>query len=195
MLSRLAFRFLGLPAAGAVAYATWFGGPPLPGLSDQAAAVPAAVARAAQPADVVETPRIARIEYLSRDGTQAWFLRHPWPQGGFVLGMAFACGPDGPSITAYFGGYPDGRPVQLAVREPDGSEHRFGQPERGGPATGFHDPRIPAGRDLRRFTVAALQPGALISNGYRSFWNDAPEADNLDARYRFLACARYGLVR
>ena len=81
-------------------------------------------------------------------------------------------------------------PVQLAVRSPDGAVERFGAVLAGGPEAGFHSPQLRDPHDAQRFVTVALQPGALISNGYRSFWNRASEQRNQQVRDEFLACVQ-----
>ena len=47
-----------------------------------------------------------------------------------------------------------------------------------GPEYGFNDIQLEDAGQQHRFARAALQPQLLISNGYNSFWNAAPPADN-----------------
>lgn len=57
-----------------------------------------------------------------------------------------------------------------------------------GPESEFHSPQLRDPHEAVRFVSVALQPGALISNGYRSFWNRASAARNRQVRGEFLAC-------
>ena len=42
--------------------------------------------------------------------------------------------------------------------------------------------------EAERFAGAALRPGALVSNGYRSFRNRTSETRNREVREAFIAC-------
>ena len=62
------------------------------------------------------------------------------------------------------------------MRAADGSIERFGPAFEADSASGFHTPEI-AGRDeIERFLRSAFTPGALVSNGFNSFFNDATPA-------------------
>ena len=65
---------------------------------------------------------------------------------------------------------------------------RFGPVIAAGPESGFHSPQLRDPHEAVRLVSVALQPGALISNGYRSFWNRARAARNWQVRGEFLAC-------
>ena len=110
------------------------------------------------------------------------------------VGLAVLCAIHGLAeikATAFFGAFPGAHhPVQLAVRSPDGAVERFGPVLAGGPEAGFHSPQLRDPHDAQRFVTVALQPGALISNGYRSFWNRASEQRNQQVRDEFLACVQ-----
>ena len=127
------------------------------------------------------TPEVRRIEAV--DG--GYLMRAPFPGGAAsdYLAAVFACAENGSlDVGAFFGGFPpDRRPVQLAVRTADGRVHRFGAVVSGGPESGFHSPLIEDRAEALRFASAALTPGALVSNGFRSFWNRAPRSDNAAA--------------
>ena len=58
----------------------------------------------------------------------------------------------------------------------------------GGPESGFHSPRVVDPGEAARFVDVALRAGALISNGYRSFWNRVGEIRNREVREAFIAC-------
>ena len=113
---------------------------------------------------------------------------------GEVIGLAVLCAMHGSAeiqATAFFGTFPGAhRPVQLAVRGPGGTVERFGAVVAGGPEAGFHSPQLRVSHDAQRFVTAALQPGALVSNGYRSFWNRASARRNQQVRDAFVACVQ-----
>ncbi|MCY4498243.1 MAG: DUF3750 domain-containing protein [Rhodospirillaceae bacterium] len=92
------------------------------------------------------------------------------------------------SIVLSFGGFPDGRLVQTAVRAADGTVARFGPVVRGRRDAGFHSPEVTAPADVRRLLDFAFAEGALVSNGHNSVWNRIPEARNAAARRRLGAC-------
>ena len=104
--------------------------------------------------------------------------------------MGFHCGSDARAVVAVFlGPFPsDRRPVQLAVRTPDGGVERFGQVASAGPEAGFNDTYLETAADQRWFARAALQSQALVSNGYNSFWNGAPAAANRRVLDALSAC-------
>jgi len=89
----------------------------------------------------------------------------------------------------FFGVFPEGKPVQAAVRGPDGRVERFGPVVVGSPASGFHAPIIEGEEDVVRFVAVFFSTGALASNGHNSIWNRASAADNEEARQRLLVCA------
>ena len=94
-------------------------------------------------------------------------------------------------MTGYFGSFPGVQhALQFVVRDVDGSVERFGPVVTAGPESGFHSPRITDLAEAERFVTIALQPGSLISNGYRSFWNRVSEARNSEVREAFVACVR-----
>ena len=138
------------------------------------------------------TPEIAEITEIPAPDTVAYVMRARLGHTNTYVGMSLVCAPGNSppvEVTAYFGGFPaDARPVQLAVGAPRGTVHRFGPVLRGTPRSGFHSPRITDPDDARKFADAALRPGALVSNGYRSFRNRIPEAANRRARAAFLRC-------
>lgn len=154
-----------------------------------AAVLAASLAGAASPRQPTEITDIVRIDVANSVA---------WAMDGAVSGMvvplvltvcAERC-PQCTEVTAFFGQFPpDGRPVQLAVRSPDGTVERFGPAVRGAPGA-MHSPAVAHPRDAERFALAALLPGAVISNGYESFRNRAGEARNREARETLLACLR-----
>ena len=141
------------------------------------------------------TPEITQIDALAeRPDTVAYAMRGMLGNSGEYVGLAVQCAPQGtaePQVTAFFGAFPGPQhPVQLAVRNPDGTGEGFGPVVRAGPEAGFHSPQLTAPQDVVRFVQRALQPGALISNGYRSFWNRVSATRNQQVREEFLACVR-----
>ena len=138
------------------------------------------------------TPEITRITALGVKDTVAYAMRAPLGESGEVVGLAVLCAQrDAAALqaTAFFGAFPGAHhPVQLAVREPNGTVTRFGPVVAAGPASGFHSPQIRDPREAKRFVTAALQPGALISNGYRSFWNRASAPRNRQVRDECVTC-------
>ena len=142
---------------------------------------------AARAAAQSPTPEVQRIEAV--DG--GYLMRAPFRGGAAseYLAAVFACGENGSlDVATFFGSFPaDRRPVQLAVRTADGRVHRFGSVVSGGPESGFHSPLLENAEALR-FAATALTPGALVSNGFRSFWNRAPERDNAAALAYARAC-------
>ena len=140
------------------------------------------------------TPEITQIEPLDIPQAVAYLMRAELGDTGIILGLTVHCVPHDPAalqVTAFFGAFPGPQhPVQLAVRSPDGTGEGFGPVLRGGPEAGFHSPQLTAPQDAVRFVQRALQPGALISNGYRSFWNRVSAARNQQVRDEFVACVQ-----
>ncbi|MDE0174767.1 MAG: hypothetical protein OYH76_16195 [Defluviicoccus sp.] len=140
------------------------------------------------------TPEIQVIQEIPIPGSVAYGMRARLGATDTYLGLTFLCTLSPPveiEITVYFGAFPaDGRPIQLAIRRSDGQILRFGPVVHAGPRSGFHSPRITDRRQAERFANAALRPGTLVSNGYRSFWNRGSRRDNRTARLRFLDCLK-----
>lgn len=111
---------------------------------------------------------------------------------GWRLGMVFECRSGArPVIAVFLGPFPaDPRRLQLAVRGPDGVVERFGDVFVAAPGAGFNDTYLEASAEQRRFARAALRSGALVSNGYNSFYNRASAVNN---RAVLDALARCGL--
>ena len=158
-------------------------------LSGALALTPVCPGHAAPP---YPTPEIREIAALDIKGMVAYAMRGALGNSGEYVGLAVRCAIHGPAdieATAFFGAFPGShRPVQLAVRRPDGTGERFGAVLAGGPEAGFHSPQLRDPHDVERFVTVALQPGALISNGYRSFWNRTSAQRNQQVREEFLAC-------
>ena len=124
-----------------------------------------------------ETPTVTAVERISTDDDALAVMRTPVANGDYHLGIAASCGERGAMLTISLGPFPgDYRPVQLAVRTVDGETERFGPVLKLGIEHGFHSPTLEEERDIERFLAAALQEGALISNGFYSFFNQAGEA-------------------
>lgn len=152
------------------------------------------VAASADAAPPWPTPEITEMTALDIQDTVAYAMRGPLGDSGEHVGLALLCARRGPAeiqATAFFGTFPGSHhPVQLAVRGPTGTVEHFGPVVAAGPESGFHSPQLRDPHDAQRFVTAALQPGALISNGHRSFWNRASAARNRQVRAAFLACVR-----
>ena len=140
------------------------------------------------------TPAITRIDALGMKDTVAYAMRAALGTSGEYVGLAVLCPARDETalqVTAFFGAFPGShRPVQLAVRGPDGTVERFGPVVTAGPESGFHSPQLRDPHEAVRFVAVALQSGALISNGYRAFWNRVSAARNRQVRGEFLACVR-----
>ena len=138
------------------------------------------------------TPKISYIEKLRIPGAIAYAMRARLSGSDTIVGLSILCAFDPPGrveVTAYFGPYPrDRRPVQLALRTASGTVQRFGRVIRGGLTAGFHSPRITDPAQARKFVTAALSPRTLVSNGYRSFWNQATQPANSLAKTAFMHC-------
>ena len=158
------------------------------------AALLAAAPTAALAEELWPTPEIREIVKLEAPHTVAYAMRGELGTSGTLVGLGLACTMRGPRkvrATAFFGSLPaDRRPVQVAVRGADGRVERFGRVVSAGPESGFHSPRFIEPGEAGRLAEAALRPGALVSNGYRSFWNRASEERNREARETFMGCLR-----
>ena len=94
-----------------------------------------------------------------------------------------------PVVAVFLGPFPpDRRPVQVAVRGPDGALDRFGDVYAAGPEAGFNDTFFEAPAHQRRFAQSALRSEILVTNGYNSFWNMASPAANSQVLRDLLAC-------
>ena len=147
---------------------------------------------AQRPQPLLPTPELRYLIEIDLPGAVAFVAGARLGTTRTALGLSLICRPPPArkvQITAHFGGFPaDRRPVQLALRKPDGSVLRFGPAVRAGPSSGFHSPRLTDPRKARRFVAAALQHGTLVSNGYRSFWNRIPEPENRRVQKALLPC-------
>ena len=149
---------------------------------------------AGQAEELWPTPEIATILELGDGDGLAYVMRGELGRTGYFVGLALICSTTGAynvEAGASFLGFPeDRRPLQLVVRGEDGTVERFGRVVSAGPESGFHSPRMVEAGEVARFVNAALRPGALVSNGYRSFWNRVSERRNEAVREAFLACVR-----
>ena len=137
------------------------------------------------------TPEITRIEAFDVSGTVTYAMRGELGDSGEYVGLAIVCRTDALEVTGFFGSFPGvHHPVQFSVRGANGNVERFGPVVAAGPESGFHSPRLTAFDEVARFVRIALQPGSLVSNGYRSFWNRVSEARNGEVREAFIACVR-----
>ena len=100
------------------------------------------------------------------------------PGVSWRVGLAAVCAAGRAQIRVMLGAFPEALTLlQLAVRLPNGAAERFGPVFRANSSAGFHSPEIVEPPEINRFFAAAFVPGALVSNGYNSFFNDAsPEA-------------------
>ena len=130
------------------------------------------------------TPEIRLIEEATAGSrATAWIMR------ANQVGLAMTCD-NGVEVTVFLGAFPPaGTPVQLAIRTTAGRIERFGPVvHHAGPRSGFHSPRLTDPRQVARFLDAALENGALVSNGYNSFWNRVAPARNRAVRATMRAC-------
>lgn len=159
-----------------------------------AAAILAAWGGAGQAEELWPTPEIATILELGEGDELVYVMRGELGSTGHFVGLGLICSTKGVrnvEAVASFLGFPeDRRPLRLAVRGEDGAIERFGPVVSAGPESGFHSPRMVETGEVTRFVNAALRPGALVSNGYRSFWNRVSERRNEAVREAFLACVR-----
>ena len=136
------------------------------------------------------TPEIRLIEEATAGSSAtAWIMRAPLPNTVNQVGLAMTCD-NGVEVTVFLGAFPPaGTPVQLAIRTTAGRIERFGPVvHHAGPRSGFHSPRLTDPRQVARFLDAALENGALVSNGYNSFWNRVAPARNRAVRATMRAC-------
>lgn len=137
------------------------------------------------------TPRATELVIdQDEDGILSIGYAAPLPGTKDQIGIVLTCEHATATLTAYlyFGAFPD-EPVQAAARDPQGKVTRLGPKVKGGPNTGFHDPRIDDQRQARTVLDIAFQTGTLLSNGYNSIWNALTEAQNTSAHQRLTRCA------
>ena len=136
-----------------------------------------------------ETPTIEGVEEFENEGNTTAVMRVQ-PEGlDWYMGMSATCQEAGAVLNVFLGPFPGtDLPVQLAVRGPDERTEHFGDILQGGPEHGFHSPILNDDDDIERFIELALQTGALISNGYNSFFNQADEDANAEFREALAEC-------
>ena len=149
-------------------------------------------------AQTVETPEARSFAIRIDDGAALTIgAAEPMPgdAAGLRIGFGVRCERATGALTGFmsFGSVPLDRRVQAAAGVPGGRVERFGPVVRGGgPAAGFHSPRVTGSEDVLRFIDAAFQPGALVSNGYNSVWNRIGARENREARAALRRCAGAG---
>ena len=138
------------------------------------------------------TPEIRSIDIVNENGEIIILTRAELGNTGTYVGAALICSkgdPDGPKVSVFLGGFPpDRRAVQLAVRRVDGGVERFGPVMRGGAHSGFHSPELYEVDEAERFVRAAFVQGALVSNGYNSFWNRISDVRNSEVQAATFRC-------
>ena len=145
---------------------------------------------ARSPAQPHETPRLVEVERLATPAGDTMVLRAPVPGVSWLVGLAVACEGGSPRIAVQLGAFPRRpRVLQLAVRAPNGRVELFGPAFRASAASGFHSPDLEEPTEITRFASAAFEPGALVSNGYQSFFFDAAPADAASLQTFLDGCA------
>ena len=154
------------------------------------------VALLAAPAAQTPTPRVGRLEVEGAGAAQILVLRAPLPGTEPFVGLAFMYAGGSPVLQVQFGFFPP-RPMrlQLAVRAADGAVERFGEVFTADASSGIHAPHLVDRAEVRRFVEAAFTPGALISNGYVSFFNDAGPPAGAEIGRRIADCGSRGRRR
>ncbi len=167
--------------------------PSTPLTTATAAMLLASAIGAAPAARQYATPEIREVEEVEANGRHAYILRGELGNTGWHVGFTATCNNRQLEVTIFFGSFPtQGTPVQLVIRTARGGIERFGPVVRAsGPQSGFHSPRLTDPREVARFLDNALETGALVSNGYRSFWNRVPPARNQRVREQLRACRRF----
>ena len=140
-------------------------------------------------AQEVPTPRLVDVEFASLPDGQLAVARAPMPGVSWFVGLGVTCVGGVPGVAVELGAFPpEPRPLQLAVRPADGRVETFGPVFSAASPSGFHSPRLQAPADVRRFASVALYPGALVSNGYNSFFFDVSPEDGELVRGVVLGC-------
>lgn len=141
----------------------------------------------------VETP-VATTFALSRETAEEvmFAFAADLPGTDQRLGMYVRCDRAEKRLSAglFFGAFPAGKPVQAAVRTPDGTVERFGPVVTGGSRSGHHSPELTDTGEVRRLLASALGEGVLLTNGHNSVWNRIPAAENRRARETLEHCAQ-----
>ena len=141
-----------------------------PGLvSVAAAAVVAVVACPAGAGAQSPVPVIGTVQAVDVPSGLAYALAAEHSPG-VTVGVSIACEPGELSVVADFGPFPaDARPVQFSLRSRGGAVTRFSDVVRGDLAARSHSPRLLELDAALAFLELALEPGALVLNGHRSF--------------------------
>ncbi len=107
------------------------------------------------------------------------------------IGLYIHCNRDSGTFEAIlaFGPFPHAKTVQAAVRRANGAVERFGPVITATPAHGFHSPKLTDKTEVLRLIDAALEHGALLSNGHNSIWNRIPASANRKAAAALKQCA------
>ena len=155
--------------------------------------LPVLLAPQAAAAQRVETP--VATEFGARVDDDAKMLVgivEELPGGGpSRVGFMVVCVKEAREVLVRFsfGAYPAGKPVQAAVKHPDGRVVTIGGVEAGSPATGFHSPQTGDRGEVLGLLEFLFAHGALVSNGHNSIWNRVPEEKNREAAASIRACA------
>ena len=154
------------------------------------AAVVAAIAMACAPAAEAPTPTVGSLEAVRDSETEVLLARVT--VGGAVVGFALSCDDARPLMAVYLGPFPSRlQALQLATRTAGGAVTRFGGAFRADAASGLHSPQL-AGDDLDGFLQAVLEPGTLVSNGYRSYRESVGSFCEMAAMARSASAVRTG---
>ena len=145
---------------------------------------------AAQP-QPAPTPTLGPVQTLDGPGGNAAAMLARALLGEQVLGLSISCeSRPRPLLTVYLGAFPTpARRLQLAVRRTDGRIERFGPVFTADARSGFHSPQLD-NSDLDRFLAAIRGNGALVSNGFNSYFVRYREADHASLRRFVDACRR-----
>ena len=95
-------------------------------------------------------------------------------------GVVVSCSPEAVLATVAHGLFPPpGPPVQTAVDAPGRDLERFGPPRTPPPAAAPHEARLDDPADVERLVESVFVPGALVTNGHRTF-RVAPDPADLE---------------
>lgn len=130
--------------------------------------------------EVIEGPTLifAVAEHSSDPNARLGFaLTCDWETGGMALHL-------------HFGAFPSNKPVQAAIRTPDGKILRLGPVLRApGPSAGYHDPVFTNPATVLEAGRALFTTGSLMSNGHNSVWLELPEQLNRTTLARITECS------
>ena len=134
------------------------------------------------------TPEVREIERM-RTPEGGVLVMFAADLNGQRVGAAFTCANGRLETTVFLGFFPSRtRALQLSAGAADGKVSRFGPVFRADARSGSHSPKL-TGADALRFARTALQPGALVSNGFNSFFNRGSEGENRAALDALESCA------